>query len=111
MKNSTVLSVAGKNKLTSSPKFKASKDLFKNVTLIFQQAINQKLIMVENALWRHSTERIVQSMQTCFISECLGEALHENSADQCLILIETIPQILVFDLSILLVALHRPKRI
>lgn len=45
----------------TSPKFRASEDLYKNVKLIFQQAINQKLTLVENMSWQHCTERVVQS--------------------------------------------------
>lgn len=38
----------------TSPKFRASEDLYKNVKLIFQQAIDQKLTLVENMSWQLS---------------------------------------------------------
>lgn len=109
MKNWIGLSVSEKkvNLPFTSPNWKASKFLYKNITSIFHRAINQKLTWVEEMLWKHPTARIVQSMQTCFISKCLGQALHDNSANQCVILVEMTPQILVFNLNVLLVALHR----
>lgn len=48
---------------------------------------------------------MVQSGQTCFIFKWSGRALHESSANQCVIFDEMTPQILVFDLAMLLVSL------
>lgn len=50
---------------------------------------------------------MVWSKQTCFISECLRQALHENAANQCVILIEMTPQLLVFHLTMFLISLIR----